>query len=209
MKILLINDDQWHPGKVSDEGVKPLEAQGFEFDTMNDGARFLATDLNQYPVILYVKSDNRTGSDKTKWVTEEVRNALTGYVQSGGGLVAIHSGTASYSEMEDMHKLLGGLFMTHPAQLPVTFVPAAGHPVTDGVQAFTEMDEHYFMNMADEPVDVFLTGTSRHGTLPAGWARAEGRGRVCVLTPGHNLEVWLSPNFQRLLGNALNWCAGK
>lgn len=31
--------------------------------------------------------------------------------------------------------------------------------------------------------------------------------RVCVLTPGHNLEVWLHPGFQALLRHALNWCA--
>jgi trehalose utilization protein len=85
---------------------------------------------------------------------------------------------------------------------------AAGHPLTQGVAPFTATDEHYFIDMAAGPADVFLTGASRHGTLPAGWARTEGQGRVCVLTPGHNLDVWLDPNFQRLLANGLNWCAG-
>jgi type 1 glutamine amidotransferase len=42
---------------------------------------------------------------------------------------------------------------------------------------------------------------------PAGWTRAEGAGRVCVLTPGHNLEVWLHPEFQKLLLNACRWTA--
>jgi len=41
----------------------------------------------------------------------------------------------------------------------------------------------------------------------AGYVRTQGRGRVCVLTPGHNLPVWLNPQFQKLLTNALNWCA--
>jgi hypothetical protein len=27
-----------------------------------------------------------------------------------------------------------------------------------------------------------------------------------MLTPGHNVEVWLEPSFQVLLGNALRWC---
>ncbi|CAN5509301.1 hypothetical protein BH10CHL1_BH10CHL1_18130 [soil metagenome] len=48
--------------------------------------------------------------------------------------------------------------------------------------------------------------SSRHGTQPGGWTRLEGDGRVCVLTPGHNLEVWLDPSYQILLGNALRWC---
>jgi uncharacterized protein len=27
------------------------------------------------------------------------------------------------------------------------------------------------------------------------------------LTPGHNLEVWLQPEYQTLLRNGLRWCA--
>jgi hypothetical protein len=29
---------------------------------------------------------------------------------------------------------------------------------------------------------------------------------VCVLTPGHNVEVWQHPSFQALLVNGLDWC---
>jgi hypothetical protein len=28
-----------------------------------------------------------------------------------------------------------------------------------------------------------------------------------MLTPGHNVEVWLHPSYQVLLANALRWCA--
>lgn len=208
MKVLLIDDDYWHPGHVAEEGVKPLEAKGFSFDVLSDGAAFMDKKLTDYPAVLFAKSDNRTAEDQSKWVTEEARAALLAYARGGGGLLAVHSGTV-YGGMEDMRGLLGGLFMTHPRQLPVTFRPKAGHPLAAGTAAFMETDEHYFMDMAEGPVDVFLTGESRHGALPAGWTRKEGRGRVCVLTPGHNVEVWLNPNFRRLLENALNWCAGR
>jgi type 1 glutamine amidotransferase len=55
---------------------------------------------------------------------------------------------------------------------------------------------------------VFLTTVSEHGTQPGGWTRLEGQGRVCVLAPGHNLEVWLAPAYQTLIANALRWCGG-
>lgn len=207
MRVRLIDDDYWHPGRVAEEGVKPLEAKGFSFDVLSDGAAFTG-ELAGYPAVMFVKSDNRTAEDQAKWMTGEARGALAAYVRGGGGLLAVHSGTV-YGGMQDLHGLFGGVFMTHPKQLPVTFRPKAGHALTRGAEAFTATDEHYFMDIADEPLDVFLTGESRHGALPAGWTRREGRGRVCVLTPGHNLEVWLNPNFQRLLENALNWCAGR
>ncbi len=52
----------------------------------------------------------------------------------------------------------------------------------------------------------FLETASEHGRQPAGWTQTEGDGRICVLTPGHYLEVWLRPAYQVLLRNGLDWC---
>ena len=82
------------------------------------------------------------------------------------------------------------------------------HPVTAGVSPFTIKDEHYFMAMGDQDVDIFMTTHSEHGEQPGGWSRTEGAGRVIVLTPGHNLEVWLHPAYQTLILNTLRWCGG-
>ena len=79
--------------------------------------------------------------------------------------------------------------------------------MTDGVEIFTVHDEHYFMSPLSADAEVFLQSQSAHGLQPAGWTRSEGAGRVCVLTPGHNLEVWLHPEFQKLLLNACRWTA--
>jgi len=122
--------------------------------------------------------------------------------------LAIHSGTAEYRETPVLRQLLGGVFDHHPKQCPVTVTPQAGHPLTAGSSAFTLKDEHYFMAMNDDSVDIFLTSSSEHGEQPAGWTRTEGAGRVCVLTPGHNVEIWLEPAYQALISNALHWCAG-
>ena len=65
------------------------------------------------------------------------------------------------------------------------------------------------MAMNDPDVDLFLHTASEHGIQPGGWTRTHGKGRVCVLTPGHNLPIWLHPSYQRLLHNCLAWCAGE
>ena len=62
------------------------------------------------------------------------------------------------------------------------------------------------MALDDAGADVFTTTNSEHGEQPGGWRRVEGSGRVAVLTPGHNLEVWLHTSFQALLLNCLRWC---
>jgi len=62
------------------------------------------------------------------------------------------------------------------------------------------------MAFDDLQADIFVTTRSEHGEQPAAWRRDEEAGRVVVLTPGHNPEVWLHPSFQILALNALRWC---
>lgn len=141
-------------------------------------------------------------------MTDEVQRSFETYVLGGGGLLAVHSGTADYREAATLRRMLGGVFTHHPKQCPVTVTPLAGHPLT-GCPPFTAQDEHYFMEMDDPAVEIFMTTASEHGAQPGGWTRSEGDGRVCVLTPGHNVEVWLEPSYQTLLANALRWCGRK
>jgi len=208
MRVLVLADDYWHPGSVVREGLAPLAEKGYVFDWIEDGTEWTADRMADYPVVILSKSNNVTQADKTPWVTPEVERAFVDYVRGGGGLLATHSGTV-YIVTETMRPLLGGTFIEHPPACAVTVSPASGDPLLTGVTSFTAEDEHYQMQMEDGVDDVFLTSTSEHGTQPAGWTRSEGDGRVCVLTPGHNAEVWLTPSYQVLLDNALRWCAGE
>ena len=158
-----------------------------------------------YPIVILSKSDNVSSDDETRWMTETIQQAFVDYVRSGKGLLVFHSGTADYQQAKTLRALMGGVFREHPDQCPVTVEPLSGHPLTEGSEAFTLVDEHYMMDMDDAQIDVFLTTKSEHGAQPAGWTRTEGAGRVCVLTPGHNLEVWQHPSYQAILRNALRW----
>jgi type 1 glutamine amidotransferase len=173
---------------------------------MEDARDWPALRIHDYPLIILTKSNNVSSTDETRWMTDEIQAALLAYVQHGGGLLAVHSGTAGYKETPVLSALLGGVFDHHPKQCMVTVEPVGADALTAGVAPFTLKDEHYFMAMGDAPVDVFLKSTSEHGEQPAGWQRAEGKGRVIVLTPGHTLEVWVHPNFQMLLRNAAKAC---
>jgi type 1 glutamine amidotransferase len=92
------------------------------------------------------------------------------------------------------------------------------------VGLFCETDEHYRLEILSPDADILLASYSPpqgeeskyqeapyHNTpaavCPAGLVRTQGKGRVCVLTPGHHLAVWHNAQFQQLLVNALNWCA--
>ena len=206
MKVLVLCGDHWHPARIPREGLGALGGTEFRFDWIENARDWSPELMADYPVVILTKSNHVSSTDQTGWMTDASQAAFVEYVRSGHGLLAVHSGTAEYLQMPVLRGLLGGGFHHHPEQCPVTVTPHAGHPLCVGSAPFKLEDEHYFIAMNDPHVDVFATTSSEHGEQPGGWTRYEGRGRVAVLTPGHNLEVWLHPSFQTLLLNALRWC---
>lgn len=207
MNVLVLCDDYWHPARTSRAGLAPLADEGYTFDFIENAGDWSAPRMDEYPVVLFTKSNDISSSDRTEWMTEDVQQAFVDYVRKGGGLLVVHSGTAGYRETPVLRSLMGGVFILHPKQCPVTVEPTPGHPLTEGSEPFTLTDEHYHMEFDAPDADLFLNSVSEHGTQPAGWTRTEGEGRVCVLTPGHNVEVWLHPSYQTLLRNSLQWCS--
>jgi len=206
MNVLVLCGDRWHPPPIPQNGLQALDSIDFSFDWIEDARDWSPETMLKYPLVILTKSNNISSTDQSEWMTDAVQAVFAEYVRSGNGLLAIHSGTADYADKPVLRGLLGGVFSHHPEQCPVTVKPHAGHPLSDLAAPFTLKDEHYFMTMDDLQVDVFATTASEHGEQPGAWRRVEGSGRVIVLTPGHNLEVWLHPSFQALLLNSLRWC---
>ena len=224
MNILLICDDYWHPGQVPIDGVAPLSRQGINFDIITNANDFSASMLERYPAVLICKSDEASHTDTQSWKTEEVQKAFIDYAANGGGLLAVHSATVPSKTSSLMEELMGCRFTGHPNNCPVTVQPVKPHPVTSGVGMFCETDEHYRIEIIAPDADVIIASysppqgeESKYNEDPyhncpaaiyaAGIVRNYGKGRVCVLTPGHLLPVWLNPEFQKLLTNAIKWCA--
>ena len=200
-------DDAWHPAEVLQRGFGLLADSTFAFEFVKHGANWSPAVMNEFPLVVVGKANHLCSTDQRPWLAGGSQSAFPQFVQGGGGLVLVHAGTC-YKELSEMRAVIGGAFLQHPDQCPVTVEPKAGHPLTADVSKFTVSDEHYFMALDDPQADVFLHSRSEHGVQPAGWTRtATGGGRVCALTPGHNLEVWLHPEFQKLLLNALRWTA--
>ena len=205
-KVLVLCGDLWHPAHNIHEALQPLESFGFEFDFINSTAEWPAERASSYPIIVLAKANHVSSEDRSPWMTPAVESIFQDTVSAGAGLLVLHSGSAEYTECKVLRKLLGGLFISHPAQCTVSVEPKSDHAVTTGSAQFARMDEHYMMDMNDPAVEVFLNTTSEHGVQPGGWTRREGKGRVCVLTPGHNIPVLLDPSYQAIIRNALEWC---
>lgn len=206
LRVLVLCDDYWHPARTAREGLRPIEQAGFTFDWIEHAGEWSAERMAEYPLVILTKTNNMSSTDQTPWVDDETEAAFRDYVRRGNGLLVIHSGSAGYDDKPVLRAVIGGVFVSHPPQCPVTVQPDAQHALAAGSAPFTLVDEHYMMALDDAQADVFVTTSSEHGVQPGGWTRSEGAGRVCVLCPGHNLEVWLHPAYRQLIANALRWC---
>jgi len=209
MKVWAICGDHWHPANTVRQGLNKLENGEFQFTITEQLEDFDAERLKDYPIVMVCRANSQSDEEKEFWMNEAVQQAFEHYVERGGSLLAVHAGTAGYKEPGVFRRLIGGAFVHHPEACTVTIHPDKQHPIAEGVEEFSVHDEHYFMEWEDPVADLIMTTVSEHGAQPGGWTRTYGRGRVCVLTPGHEAEVWTHPSYQKLLRNALYWCAQK
>ena len=213
MKALVLAGDYWHPMEVVKRGLLDPAYEGWEFDFVEDAKDILTPEfLKDYPLVIMCKGNNLTEANQTPWMEDEVTEASTedfaAYVEAGGGLLVVHSGTTFGAHgAGPMADLVGCTFIRHPKRCDVEVSVLKDHPITAGVETFTVRDEHYEIRMNREDADLLLQSVpATGGTQIAGYAFTRGEGRIAALTPGHILSVWKHPEFIRLLKNAMAWC---
>ena len=201
-KVLAICGDQYHSDDHVMAGLRASLDENFDLTQAPDGQ--ISEFPDSYSAVVLAKLNVSSPTVSTPWTSESSGNALCDFVSNGGGLLVVHAGTVGYSIVPGIHKLTGGSFIQHPSACDVTIEPVPDHYLTNDAIAFTVHDEHYFVEHTDQSEDFLLT-RSEHGVQPGGWTRTFGKGRVCVLTPGHFESVWRHPQFQSIVGNGLRW----
>lgn len=216
LNVLVLCDDYWHPGEVVQMGLLPLEEKGYHFTFVKDAKDILSVDmLQRYPVVMNCKNNNINNGNANPWFEEGVTEVgpaeLRAYVEAGGGFLSVHSGNAFMEgDNREYMDLIGGRFITHPPRCNVDVHITGKHFITEGVCDFSLRDEHYQMEVwASDITELFRVSSASGGDQIGGYTRNLGKGRLCVLTPGHILDVWRKPEFVRLLTNALEWAAGE
>jgi len=145
--------------------------------------------------------------------------ALQAFVESGGGIVAIHGASASFTNSDRWFRMLGGRFSGHAPgtfTLPITIADPA-HPIMKGIKEFAILDEEYchrfpegverhvLARFKQRPV----TTTEKNGNNDAVWTVDSGKGRVVYSALGHGEEAWKNPVWQKLIVQSILWAAGK
>lgn len=213
-RILMIAGDYYHDAglaRQSWERVAEPYVRNGQIQFAYAGVEQLQQELNKRPDLVVLFAENRLNPEAEPakcWMTDQAAEQIEEYVADGGAWLAWHSGLASYPEDGAYVRMLRGRFLMHPEQHSiVTYTPLDGTELGDLGEAFSFMDEHYFVDCKVEETNVFMRSSSRDGESVAGWHHDYGAGRVGCLTPAHLSEGLLMPWFIEAMRRLVAWCA--
>jgi type 1 glutamine amidotransferase len=122
-------------------------------------------------------------------------------VRAGGGILAIHSASASFKADRRYQNLIGGSFSGHADYEPIRCHPADEATRATVERSFTVKEELYLHTPAADRT-VHLTADTGE---PLAWSRRHGAGKVYYLVFGHRPGVFVHPAVQALVTAAVRW----
>lgn len=208
--IVLVND-YWHK-TASIKPLIPLLFDENEWDVTFTEKPSVLQACEKAPD-LFVSFKDPIENDQIPtpiWCDDEWSGVLKRFIDHGMGFLAVHCGLTDLPKEHTLSReVFRSVFVTHPAQCPVSFLPVKEHPITDGVTAFTfpQVDEHYIIEIdGNADTEILAYTESEHGKQPALWAHKVGKGKVCCVTPGHDTPNLICPEYLKVLRNAVKWC---
>ncbi len=206
---------------ASVDAIRKMGAEnGFAVVASDDPKVFTRDNLKQYRAIVFSNSNNEAFENDVQ------REAFKAYIQSGGGVVGIHSATGSERKWPYYWAVLGGKFLRHPKmQKFVVRVKDPNHPSTKRLPATFEWEDecYYHDNMnpdirvllvtdpaaLDDPQKAEYPGDRFGNAMPLAWCHNYDGGRQFHTALGHKIEHYSDPLlYKHILGGIL-WAMGE
>ena len=202
MRVLLVSDGLVHPSLLGRfwlrRGLTSMPSYRFQRVASLEALPGLKAESFQ-GVALYVHHET---------ISPAALENLEHFVHRGGGLLAVHSASASFKQEERYLDILGGSFREHGPIERFLVEPVAGQDeIFYTVPAFSVTDELYRHDYdLDNRVHFYTAVGEEHE--PVVWTRHYGQGRVCYCALGHTVSTMRHPQVQRLLQRGLMWACG-
>ncbi len=199
--ILLISAGIFHPNLLARAGLEQRLARSREFTI------FRSRNLEELPmlewsdfcaVVLYFHHQKATPA---------ALEALDEYTQLGGGVLAIHSASASFKDNPGYQNVLGGRFISHGPVERFRVEPDPAYRNVFGIAAPFMLRDELYRHEWDPANQVHFWVKTPTGREPLVWTREHGLGRVCYCAAGHTAASMSSPQLQQILTRGLRWVA--
>jgi len=139
-------------------------------------------------------------------LSEDRAAALETFVRAGGGLLGIHSATASFRNSERYLRLIGCELQEHGPVSPIRIhLSDKTHQITAAVEdEFVICDEIYHSKVYGRAT-VLATANWQSRSCPVITINEFGTGRVCWNALGHDRRAWQQWEFRTLLMRCIDW----
>ena len=177
----------------------PLARKGIQLTPVLSPAALTAERLANYDALLIYGNHASLTPDQEK--------ALVDFVESGKGLVALHSASEMFAGSERYSTLIGARSERQGSGSEFTAeIVQTSHPAVQGVQPFATWDETVtFTRQNATDRTVLMERAEGTGRSPWTWVRTQGKGRVFYTAYGHDQRTWNNPGFQTLVERAIVW----
>jgi type 1 glutamine amidotransferase len=197
--VLMVSDGIVHPSLAARYALRKVLAVGRHYHVKRVASLEILPGMNLAPYrALALFFQHRE-------LSPQALKCLGDFVEQGGGLMAIHSAAASFTQEPAYAEILGGRFVSHGPVQTFRVLPAAPQDEIFGhVPAFLVRDELYRHTYDPEDRVHFYTlvGEQRE---PVVWTRRYGQGRVCYCSLGHVAGSFRKRPVRRILQRGLAW----
>jgi len=213
IRVLIVDDQR--PGHHTLDTAVTLrdvirQDRRFEVILVED-SEVLGTDLPfDYDVILLHFKNYRTPNRNVA-----MQANLEKFVMEGGGLFVFHFACGAFADWADFEKIAGRVW--DPALPPhdpygrfTVRITDNTHPITANIGNFEIYDELYTcLRESEVPIHILADAVSivDGKTYPMAFVLEPGKGRTFHTTLGHDDRSLSSPEFQRMIRQAILWCA--
>jgi type 1 glutamine amidotransferase len=199
-KILLVTQGLFHPPIRARKLLRKVleEVAGFSFHATNS-MESLPPDLLSYAAMVIYLHHKR--------ITENALNRFDTFVKNGGGVLGVHTATASFKQQLHYFKILGGRFIGHGPVGEFRIKPLAESTVFHDIPAFSIKDELY-LHEFQPGITPHLVTQHAGQRVPVVWTYRYGEGRVCIATPGHLSRTFKNKDYNKILQQGLLWVSG-
>lgn len=226
LRNLIVTGGMYHPFGDSAQALRDgLAVAGIEStvtDDMGQAWALLARDsfdlLTVY-ALRWTMPQDKFAQDRVRWayqVPAEARQALQRHLQAGKGVLALHTAAICFDDWPQWREVVGAGWIWgdshHPPLGPVQVRPTGrAHPIVDGLDAFSLVDEAYtrmdLLPGLDPLMEVCADSQDSHS--PCLWARQVGGGRVVYNALGHDRASLSHPVHQTILQRSALWAGGR
>ncbi len=151
-------------------------------------------------------------------ITDEQKKHFEAAFGDGRGLIVLHHALCNHPGWPTFREIGGGQFFfqaqdEHEASsfagnVEVTYTPVS-HPITEGVEAFTVIEEPYKNVYRPENAEPLMTSENPESDEVVAWTTMHEKSRVVTIEPGHGWQIFEDPNYKRFLAQAILWAAGR